>query len=81
MKNVKSNVAKSLVLIALLCPVAFADGEQGSGGFAGNDSAVKGSCSIDGEQGSGGLRSGAYEDPNYLDSVLNSIYEYFDSMI
>ena len=80
MKNVKSNVAKSLVLIALLCPVAFADGEQGSGGFTSTDTAVKSSRSIEGEQGSGGLSARAFEDTGSLDSVLNSIYEYFDSM-
>jgi hypothetical protein len=29
MKNTKMNVAKSLLLIALLCPFALADGDQG----------------------------------------------------
>jgi uncharacterized membrane protein YgcG len=55
MKNTKMNVAKSLLLIALLCPFALADGDQGSGGYTGDGTTVV-TCqtSAEGDQGSGG---------------------------
>ena len=78
MKKMKSNVAKSLIIIALLCPVAFADGDQGSGGFADNDTpVVKTSGSgLEGDQGSGGLA-----EQSYIDTVLKSAADYFNWMI
>ena len=81
MRNLKLNVAKSLVLIALLCPVAFADGEQGSGGLADSSACPSTVESADGEQGSGGLTTLPCEEPGVADSVLTSILDYFDSMI
>lgn len=82
MKNFKSNVAKSLVLIALFCPVAFADGEQGSGGFAEYPACSStNEYSADGEQGSGGLTTTPCEDPGDADSVFTSILDYLESMI
>ena len=82
MKNIKSNVAKSLVLIALFCPVAFADGEQGSGGFAEGTSCTSTTqYSLGGEQGSGGLTSLPCEDSSNADSVFNRILNYLESMI
>ena len=81
MKSIKANTLKLMVVIALLCPAAFADGDMGSGGLWDSDvptTPVKTSRSLeDGDMGSGGLTSSA----TYLDSVLNSIYDYFDSMI
>lgn len=80
MKSIKANALKLMVVIALLCPAAFADGDMGSGGLAEYDvptASVKTSRSLDGDMGSGGRTSSS----SYLDSVLNSIYDYFDSMI
>ena len=102
MKTITMKVARLLVLVALLCSFAYADGEQGSGGFAGSEScAVKADSSLDGEQGSGGyadgeqgsggfsggeqgsggLTGGACEEPDYLKSVMTSVYDYFDAIL
>ena len=84
MKSIKTNTLKLMVVIALLCPAAFADGDMGSGGLAGSEvpnTPVKTvrTTEDDGDMGSGGrISSGS---ATYLDSVLNSIYDYFDSMI
>jgi hypothetical protein len=84
MKRARSNSLKVLLVMALLCPAAFADGEMGSGGLADYDTppaTVKTSQSLeDGEMGSGGKLSEG-EDGISIDSVLSSIYEYLDSMI
>ena len=82
MKNMKLNAAKSLIIIALACPFAFADGDQGSGGFAGNDDTVISSCeaSLDGDQGSGGLTAGPCEEMSYIDTVAASVFGYFESI-
>lgn len=81
MKSIKANTLKLMVVIALLCPAAFADGDMGSGGFADSDvptTTVKTNRSLeDGDMGSGGRTASS----SYLDSVMNSIYDYFDSMI
>lgn len=82
MKNTKLNVAKALVLVALFCPAAFADGDQGSGGFADGDTPTTTACesSLEGDQGSGGLTAAPCEDVIQDDSVFESIFVYFDSM-
>ena len=79
MKKFKLNAAKSLVLIALFCPVAFAEGDQGSGGFANSDAPVVKTTdsSVEGDQGSGGLTASMSND-SYIDTVLRSVSEYFD---
>ena len=80
MKRVKLNTAKLLFLVALLCPVAFADpGDQGSGGFADSDVLVTktSDSSLDGDQGSGGFTASAAND-SYIDIVIRSASEYFD---
>jgi hypothetical protein len=33
MKNLKNNALKSLLIVALFCSVAFAEGDMGGGGF------------------------------------------------
>ena len=76
MKRFKLNAAKSLVLIALFCPVAFADGDQGSGGFADSGTPVVKS-SLEGDQGSGGLTA-SVSNESYLDTLLQSVSGYFD---
>lgn len=82
MKNIKLNLAKSLVLVALFCPAAFADGEQGSGGFAeGPTCSTNRDYSADGEQGSGGLTTTPCEGTTEVDSVFTSILDYLDSLI
>ena len=83
MNNIKSNTAKSLLLIAILCTTVFADGEQGSGGFTADQTCVVKSDRTleDGEQGSGGLTSGPCEESGYIDSVMSAVYDYFEAMI
>jgi hypothetical protein len=82
MKNIKLNAAKSLFIIALFCPFAFADGDQGSGGFANTDAPVvkTSESSMEGDQGSGG-RTASTADASYIDTVLISVSEYFDWLI
>ena len=79
MKKFKLNAAKSLVLIALFCPVAFAEGDQGSGGFADSGAPVVKTSdqSVDGDQGSGGFTASGSND-SYIDTVFRSVSEYFD---
>lgn len=80
MKKIKLSAAKLLFLIALLCPVAFADpGDQGSGGFAdsGATSTKTIESSLDGDQGSGGFTA-SVENDRYIDLILRSASEYFD---
>lgn len=81
MKKFRLNAAKSLVLIALFCPVAFA-GDQGSGGFADNGAPVVKTSepSLEGDQGSGGLTASVSND-SYIDTVLRSVSEYIDWLI
>ncbi len=83
MKNIKLNAAKSLFIVALLCQAIFADGDQGSGGFASTDAPEVKSigASMEGDQGSGGLSRTGFENAGYLDAVLNTIYGYVDSII
>jgi hypothetical protein len=81
MKNIKKNMLKVLVLVALLCPVAFADpGDMGGGGFANYDAPVKSAetTNLDGDMGGGGL---AAETKSYLESVLDAVCDYFDVAI
>jgi hypothetical protein len=78
MKNIKKNTLKVLVLVALLCPVAFADdGDMGGGGFADSGTVVKSNetTNLDGDMGGGGL---AADSKSYLKSVLDSLYDYFE---
>lgn len=79
MKKFKLNAAKLLFLIALFCPVAFAEGDQGSGGFADSDAPVVKTSdpSPEGDQGSGGLSASVSND-SYIDTVFRSVSEYFD---
>lgn len=79
MKNIRNTTLKVLVLIALFCGGAFADGEMGGGGLAdsGNDSRtgkpVVTLSTEDGEMGGGGL--------SYIGSVMGSIYDYLESVL
>jgi hypothetical protein len=77
MEKIKLNAAKSLVVIALLCPLAFAEGDQGSGGFADTAAPVVKTSdpSLEGDQGSGGFTA---SNDGYIDTVLRSVSEYFD---
>ena len=77
MKNIKLNAAKSLFIIALACPFAFADdGDQGSGGLADTTIVKTNESSLDGDQGSGGRPTSATKE-SYFDTVLS----YFDWLI
>ncbi len=78
MSNFKSNFAKVLFMGALLCPVAFAEGDQGSGGFANNAEPVVETTKT-GDQGSGG-RSAPTQSEGYIDSVLLSIQRYLKTI-
>ena len=78
MKNMKLNVCKVLLAIALLSPAALADdGEMGSGGLTGTNPVVipvkPERTAEDGEMGSGGR---TVESASYFDSVL----QYFEMM-
>jgi len=77
MRNLKKNTLKALVLVALVCPAAFADGDMGGGGLFGcEDPANPGTfieCPEDGDMGGGGRMSNS----GYLDTA----YIFFDSMI
>jgi len=80
MKNVRKNTLKTLVLIALMCPAAFADGDMGGGGLGMDTGPVKVQKEIrstedDGDMGGGG-RPGSY-----IDWVLDSIDDYLGSII
>ena len=33
MRNLKKNILKALLVVALFCPIAFAEGDMGGGGF------------------------------------------------
>jgi hypothetical protein len=85
MKNIKRNLLKIVVLIALFAPAAFADdGDMGGGGFAGTVSTSKAGKVViaqgtdeDGDMGGGGKT----KDPGYADLLMSAIYEYLDLMI
>lgn len=82
MKNPKLNVAKALLIVALLCPTAFADGDQGSGGVTG-DPPVATSCepSLEGDQGSGGLSELPCQDADDDgESVIDAMVDYLGSI-
>jgi len=77
MKNYKLNAAKALVLIALCCPVAFAEeGDQGSGGLV---APVIVACTV--PQGSGGGTAATCEAPGLIQSILDSIYGYLGTVV
>ena len=76
---IKTNTFKVLLVLALFCTTAFADGEMGGGGFADSGEGTKivtTRTTEDGEMGGGGLA-----DPTYIGSILTSIYDYFDRII
>ena len=86
MKNTKKNILMAAVLSALLFTSAYADGDMGSGGktcpqgqtcLTSYDVPTKATRTPEGDMGSGGLYDGI-ETETYLDSVLRSIYAYFD---
>ena len=81
MKIIRLNAAKTLFMIALFCPFTFADdGDQGSGGLGEPGSAVVKTTTPrlpDGDQGSG-VRPTLATSGSYIDTVLESVYEYFD---
>ncbi len=83
MKNMRKNTLKLLVLIALLCPAAFADGEMGGGGLYDTGSVDTTSKTViirtpeEGEMGGGGRAAGI----SYLDYVMDSVYDYFDRLM
>jgi hypothetical protein len=79
MKKLRNTTLQVLILIALFCGAAFADGEMGGGGLADSGDAGKTGKPVvtlsteDGEMGGGGLA--------YFESVLGSIYDYFESVL
>ena len=79
MNTIKKNALKVLVVVAVLCTTAFADGEMGGGGLAESTDVSKTvitRTTEDGEMGGGGKLT----DSNYFGSVMTSIYDYFDRM-
>jgi hypothetical protein len=79
MKKIRNTTLQVFVLIALFCGAAFADGEMGGGGLADSGNGGKTGKPVvtlsteDGEMGGGGLA--------YFESVLASIYDYFESVL
>ena len=79
MKNIKKNVLKIVVLIALSAPAAFADGDMPGGGLASNGDGTKSGEVVTAEvteDSSAGLTG-----TDAVNSFLSAIYEYFDSMV
>jgi len=74
MKNTKKNILKAVVLAVLCCPSVFAEGDMGSGGKTCPPGQP--TC-LTGDMGSGGLTNRS-ETESYLDSVLESVYWYFE---
>ena len=80
MKNVRNNTLKALILVALFSSATFADGEMGGGGLYDSGSQYTGAKPVivqtteDGEMGGGGRAA----DSSYLESVMKSIYSYFN---
>lgn len=80
MSKMRNNTLKVMVLIALLCSTAFADGEMGGGGLSDtgidtrNGKPVITITTEDGEMGGGGRLAD-------FGSLIASIYDYFDKMI
>lgn len=80
MKNLRNDAAKTLIVIALCSSAIFADGEMGGGGLADSGNVGTGAKTVivqtteDGEMGGGGRTS----DPGYVESIMSSIYTYFD---
>ena len=86
MKNIKRNLLKSIVLIALFAPAAFADGDMGGGGFADSGSTSKFSKVLiaqAGEDGDGDMGGGGKspEDPGFADAFMSALYDYLDLMM
>jgi hypothetical protein len=81
MKNVKKNLLKTLVLIALICPAAFADGGDMGGGGLTAPVPVKVEKSVrtteDGDMGGGGRLS----DEGYINWLISSVRDYIGSVI
>lgn len=82
MKNMRINTLKLMVLIALFCPAAFADGEMGGGGLHDTGSVETRSKTViirtpeEGEMGGGGRAA-----TSYLDYLMDSVYDYFDRLM
>ena len=86
MKNIKRNLLKSIVLIALFAPAAFADGDMRGGGFADSGSTSKFSKVLiaqAGEDGDGDMGGGGKtpEDPGFADAFMSALYDYLDLMM
>lgn len=74
MKNTKSTILTAAIFVALLCPVAFADGDMGSGG----KTCPEGQTCFAGDTGSAGDVKNPEGVESFLDWVLK---KYFDWMV
>ncbi len=86
MKNLKKNTLKILVLVALLCPAAFADGDMGGGGFVGCEDPAHPGTIIEcpeGDMGGGGRSKGDMGGGGRMSTsgYLDTAYIFFDSII
>jgi hypothetical protein len=82
MKNVRKNLLKAMMLIALFAPAAFADGDMGGGGLAdpGNttkDGKVLITRSNENVGDMGGVKT---SDEGFVGSLMDALYDYFDFM-
>ena len=92
MTKTTKNILKAVMVVALLCPAVFAEGDMGSGG----KTCPQGTTCLTGDMGSGGLTSydtatktsrtpegdmgsgGLNGGTDYFDELVRSFYEYFD---
>ena len=83
MKNLKKTALKALVLIALFCPAAFADGDMGGGGLVDCTNPITPetvALCTEGDMGGGGGDMGGggrMSTEGYIDTG----YIFFDTMI
>lgn len=76
MKKSQKNVLKAALVIALFCPIAFADGDMGGGGFTDPTPVVTPTPEPkEGDMGGGG-RPTAIEEAVYIffDTVIRSLF-------
>ena len=82
MKNIKKNALKTAVLIALMAPVAFADGDMPGGGLASSGNGTPGGEVVTTQAYDdsvvGGRQTSGTSD---VASFLGAIYEYLGLMM
>ena len=81
MKNMKKNALKTVVLIALMAPAAFADGDMPGGGLAANGDGTTGGEVVTTQTYDDSVGSGQTSGTSDVASFLGAIYEYLGLMM